>query len=59
MDYVQSTMGDHHTAKLRLPEHGSVGHSPPVHWLWQIQGFVDQALLEHYEAITCGGRMGE
>ena len=46
MDHVYSEMDDLRTAKLWLPEHGSIGHSLPVHWLWQIQGLVvDQALL--------------
>ena len=38
-------MDDHRTAKLWFPEHGSVGHSPQVHWLRQIQGLVDRVLL--------------
>ena len=38
-------MDDHRTAKLWLPEHGSVGHSPPVHRLRQIRGLVNGALL--------------
>ena len=56
-------MDDHRTAKLWLPEHGSIGHSPPVHWLQQIQGLVvDQALLRSvrkHETITHGHEMGE
>ena len=35
---------DYHDVRW-LPEHGRVGHSPPVHWLRQIQGLVDRALL--------------
>ena len=38
-------MDDHSTAKLWLPDHGSVGHSPPVQRLRQIQGLVNRALL--------------
>ena len=58
-------MDDHCTAKLWFLEHGSVGHSSQVHWLWQIQGLVvDRVLLtsvisrDHYPWL-CNGRITE
>ena len=61
-------MDDHRTAKLWLPEHGSVGRSPPVHRLRNTEGLTVGGVLlrsvmrplpvgiaeECYETITRG-----